>query len=70
MRLFFEKFPIDLQRSKFDVIPGSCIMMVPSSLSETEETVGFIWDFEKEEDRLRVFAIQVLVIVLTINYRP
>ena len=44
--------------------------MVFSGLSETEEAETFAWDLENLEIRSRVLAVQVVIVVSSINFRP
>ena len=45
-------------------------LIVLSGLSETEEAEAFAWDLGNLEARSRESAVQVSVVVSTINFRP
>ena len=65
--LFLEKSSKDLKRRDCDEIVAT---MVQSGLFETEEAEAFAWDIGNFEVCSGVLAIQVVVVVSTINFRP
>ena len=67
MWLFVEKSSKDLQRSDPDEIVTT---MVLSGMSETEEAEAFAWDLGNLEVRSHTRAVQVVVLVSTVNFRP
>ena len=65
--LFLEKSSKDLQRSDYDEIAGD---MVLAGLPETEEAEALAWDLGNLEVLDCELALQFVILVSTINFRP